>query len=150
MPDIVNRGSSPNDPNADTLYDAFGKINTAFNSQYGSFGITVENSSSLTTGNKGYVVIPYEGTITGWTLIGDITGSVVVDVWKTSAGNIPTLANTITGSEKPTLSSQQINSDLSLSTWSTSVSLGDVVSFNIDSIDNLKRINLTVYITKQL
>lgn len=30
MADVVNRGQSPNDPNSDTLYDAFGKVNTAF------------------------------------------------------------------------------------------------------------------------
>jgi hypothetical protein len=30
MSEIVNRGSEPNDPTADTLYDAFGKVNTEF------------------------------------------------------------------------------------------------------------------------
>lgn len=33
MADIVNRGATPNDPNSDTLYDAFGKINTAIDSK---------------------------------------------------------------------------------------------------------------------
>ncbi len=32
MADVVNRGSEPNDPGADTLYDAFGKVNTKFDS----------------------------------------------------------------------------------------------------------------------
>ena len=30
MSDVVNRGATPNDPTADTLYDAYGKINTEF------------------------------------------------------------------------------------------------------------------------
>ncbi len=33
MADIVNRGATPNDPNSDTLYNAFGKINTAIDSK---------------------------------------------------------------------------------------------------------------------
>lgn len=33
MADIVNRGTMPNDQIADTLYDAFGKVNTAFANQ---------------------------------------------------------------------------------------------------------------------
>lgn len=33
MADTVNRGTAPNDPNSDTLYDAFGKINTAIDNK---------------------------------------------------------------------------------------------------------------------
>lgn len=33
MADVVNRGQSPNDANSDTLYEAFGKVNTAFNNK---------------------------------------------------------------------------------------------------------------------
>lgn len=119
-------------------------------SNLGSFGITIDGSGSvLSTGNKGYLTIPYSGIITGWSLISDQVGSCVIDVWKTTSGNIPTIVNTITGTEKPTLSSQQINSDLSLSSWLTSVSIGDVFAFNIDSVSTITRVNLSIFITKQ-
>jgi hypothetical protein len=118
--------------------------------RYGSFGLTIDGGGSdILTGNKGYLTIPYAGTITGWQLISNTSGSCVIDVWKTSAGNIPTVADTITGTEKPTLSSQQINSDLNLSTWTTSVSQYDVFAFNVDSTSGLTRVNLSIYITKQ-
>jgi len=116
----------------------------------GSFGITIDGAgSSITTGNKGYVTIPYAGTITGWTMIADQSGNCVIDVWKTGSGNIPTVADTITGTEKPTLSSQQINSNLTLTSWTTSVLTGDIIAFNVDSTSLITRINLSVYITKQ-
>jgi hypothetical protein len=116
----------------------------------GSFGVTVDGAgSTITTGNKGYAIIPYDGTITGWSVIADQSGSCVIDVWKTSSGNIPTVLNTITGTEKPTLSSQQINSDLTLTSWTTNVSVGDVIGFNVDSVSTITRVNLTIYITKQ-
>ena len=122
---------------------------TGSGSTFGSFGITVDGSGSvITTGNKGYSVLPYDGTITGWQIIADKVGSCVIDVWKASSGNIPTSANSITGSEKPTISSQQINSDLSLSTWSTSITQNDVICFNVDSASLVTRVNLIIFITK--
>lgn len=115
----------------------------------GSFGVTVDGAgSAITTGNKGYVVVPYGGTITGWTLIADQSGSCVIDVWK-AAGTIPALSDSITGTEKPTLASQQINSDINLTTWTSSVSPGDIFAFNVDSASTLTRVNLSIYITKQ-
>ena len=117
---------------------------------YGSFGLTIDGGGSdITIGNKGYAIIPYNATITGWNVIGNTSGSCVIDVWKTTLGNIPTSGDTITGTEKPTLSSQQINSDLNLTTWTTSVSQYDVIGFNVDSTSGLTRVNLSIYITKQ-
>ena len=93
--------------------------------------------------------MPYNGTITGWFVISDQIGNCVLDVWKSSGGTIPTLLDTITGTEKPTLTSQQINSDLTLTSWTTSVNIGDVVAFNVDSASTITRVHLTIYITKQ-
>jgi hypothetical protein len=115
----------------------------------GSFGVTIDGAgTALTTGNKGYAVIPYGGTITGWTMIANQTGDCVIDVWK-AAGTIPTLSDSITGTEKPTLSTQQINSDTNLTTWTSSVSPGDIFAFKVDSASTLTRVNLSIYITKQ-
>jgi hypothetical protein len=111
----------------------------------GSFGA---GASALNLGLIGYITIPYSGTITGWQVIGDISGNCVFDVWKSSAGTIPTVANTITGTEKPTLSSQQINSDLNLTSWTTAVSVGDVIAINLDSASVLNQIWLTIFINK--
>jgi len=114
-------------------------------SDKGSFG-AVANSSF--TGLIGYITIPYNGTITGWQVIGDISGNCVFDVWKQSAGVIPTISDTITGTEKPNLISQQINSNLSLTTWTTTVTSGDIVAINLDSASVLLQCWLTVFITK--
>jgi hypothetical protein len=115
----------------------------------GSFGVTIDGAGSvLTTGNKGYAVIPYGGTITGWTMIANQTGDCIIDVWK-AAGTLPILSDSITGTEKPTLSVQQINSDINLTTWTSSVSPGDIFAFKVDSASTLTRVNLSIYITKQ-
>jgi len=114
-------------------------------SDKGSFGAVADAS---TTGLIGYITIPYNGTITGWQVIGDVSGDCVFDIWKQPAGVIPTVANTIAGTEKPTLTAQQINSDLVLTTWTTAVAAGDIVAINLDSASALSRAWLTVFITK--
>jgi len=113
----------------------------------GAIGITIDGgSSTITTGVKGYIVVPNSRTITGWYIVGSPSGSIVVDVWKANA-SIPTVANTITGTEKPTLSSSQYNSDLSLSSWSTSLVAGDVIAFNVDSASSITKATITIVTT---
>jgi hypothetical protein len=95
-------------------------------------GITVDGGGSvLTAGTKGYVTVPFSGTITKWTLVADASGSVVFDVWKTN-GAVPTNTNTITASAKPTLSSEQYVLSSTLTGWTTSVSADDVFGFEIE------------------
>jgi hypothetical protein len=128
-----------------TLIQIAGSGGGTAGSDKGSFGASIDISS---VGTVGYITIPYNGTITGWQVIGDITGNCVFDVWKSAAGVIPTVSNTIAGTEKPTLSSQQINSDLALTTWTTAVSAGDIVGIVLDSASTLNQAWLTVFITK--
>lgn len=114
----------------------------------GSVGITVDGGgSAITTGTKGYIQVPYDGTITEWSIIADQSGSCVIDVYKsTYAGAPPTVS--IAGSEKPTLSSQQKNQDTNLTTWTTSVSAGDIIGFNVDSAATITRVNVFIKINK--
>lgn len=114
-----------------------------------SIGISLDGGgSAITTGVKGYVVAPYACTITGWYLVSDVSGSIVIDVWKTASPTIPTVSNTITGTEKPTLSSAQFNSDTTLTTWTTSVAVGDIIAYNVDSASTLTKATLTIKVTK--
>ena len=115
-----------------------------------AFGITIDGGgSAITTGVKGYVEIPYGMTITGWTITGDTSGSIVVDVWKDTYANFPpTVADTIAGSEKPTISSSTKGQDLTLSSWTTTVSSGDVIGFNVDSCTSITKCTLVIRGTK--
>ena len=114
-------------------------------SDKGSFGASIDISS---VGTVGYITIPYNGTITGWQVIGNVTGNCVFDVWKSAAGVIPTAANNITGAEAPTLTAQQINSNLALTTWTTTVTAGDIVGVLLSSASVLSQAWVTVFITK--
>lgn len=112
----------------------------------GGFGITIDGGgSAITTGVKGYVRVPYAMTITEWELVADQSGSIVIDVWKDTYANYPpTVADTIAGTEKPTLSSATKNQDTSLSSWTTSVAAGDYIGFNVDSATTVTRVHLAI------
>lgn len=95
------------------------------------------------TGVKARVWFPFPCKIIGWTILADAVGSIVIDVWKdTYANHPPTVADTIAGSEKPTLSAAQKNQDLSLSTWTQDVAAGDILFFNVDSATTVKQVFL--------
>jgi hypothetical protein len=114
------------------------EIGSPMNSEF-SFGAGIgDGLNPIVVGEVGSSVIPYNGTILGWYIIANTTGSIVVDIWKDSFANYPpTVGDTITGTEKPTLSSQNKNSDLTLTTWTTNVVAGDVVRFKVDSVDGV-------------
>jgi len=121
-------------------------IGLSANAKKRSFGITIDGGgSAITTGIKGDIVVPFDGTITGWTILADQSGSIVIDVWKDTYTNYPpTVADTIAGSEKPTLASASKNQDLTLSTWTVAVTAGDIIRFNVDSITTVTRVLLSI------
>ena len=100
----------------------------------------------ITTGPKGSIPVPFPCTITGWTLLAEQVGSIVIDVWKDTYANFkPTVADTIAGTEKPTLAAADKNQDLNLTTWTTSIAAGDILRFNVDSVTSIKQAMLVLH-----
>jgi hypothetical protein len=114
-----------------------------------TFGISLDGGGSdITTGIKADVIIPYNMTVNSWTIISPQTGSIVVDLWKdTYSAYPPTSLDSIAGTEKPTLSSQNKNQDLALSTWTTSISAGDIIRFNVDSCSGIQKAVVSISCT---
>jgi hypothetical protein len=109
-----------------------------------SFGIVIDGGGSdITTGIKSDVVIPFNMTITSWTIVSSQTGSIVVDVWKSNYSSFPPTSS-IAGTEKPTLSSQNKNQDLTLTTWTTTINAGDIIRFNVDSCTGIQKVTLSI------
>lgn len=119
-------------------------------SDKGSFGVIFDGLGGVPSiGKTDWVVIPYNGTITGWQIFSGTTGSCVIDVRKDTYGNFPpTAADSIAGTEKPTLVAQLKNQDLSLSTWTASVVSGDIMQFYLESVTSLTKINCVIFIDK--
>lgn len=110
---------------------------------------TIGNGTSVpTVGAQAFVYVPYAGTITRATLMSPISGSAVIDVWKAAYASFPpTVANTITASALPTLSSATKYQDSTLTGWTTAVSAGDVIMFNLNSVATCTMLVLELEIT---
>jgi len=107
--------------------------------------------SALTPGpGKVYLTIPFAGTITAWKIFADQSGSIQFDVWKAafSTSTDPTVANTITASAKPILSSALNATSSTLTGWTTAVTAGDVLEVNIDSATTVTKVTLELSITE--
>jgi len=111
-------------------------------SAIGGIGLSTDGFGSvLTTGSKGLIIIPYISTITNWYLTSTISGSVVVDVKRNGT-------SIIGAGNKPTLSSGTYAS-ASVASWtSTSLNIGDVLEFNIDSVSTITNLNVVLKINK--
>ena len=113
------------------------------------FGVSVDGSGGvITTGQKGYVKIPYNFTITSWTIIGTPSGTLIFDVWKAN-NTLPTVANTIiTGGTKPTLSGSTLANSSSVSGWYVDGLANDIIGWYVDSATTVTNAVLQIYVTR--
>ena len=114
----------------------------------GAIVITMDGGGSvLGTGIVGRVHVPKALTITQVTLLADPSGSIVIDIWKDTYANYPaTNADTITGGSEPTITTAVKSQDGTLSGWTTAITAGDNLIFNIDSVSTIEYCTLTLKI----
>lgn len=111
-----------------------------------SMGIVIDGGgSAITTGIKGDLAVPITCAIQSVTMLADQSGSIVVDIWKDTYANYPpTVADTITASAKPTITTATKSQDATLTGWTTAVTAGDTIRFNVDSVTTITRLTLSL------
>lgn len=107
-------------------------------------GVTFDGGpDAIAQGAQAELRIDRGFTITDWVMLADEVGSIQIDIWKdTYAGYPPTVADTITASAVPAITDDDQNTDSTLSGWTLTVSDGDILKFNVDSIQNIRRCTL--------
>lgn len=105
--------------------------------------------SVITTGSKGGIYIPFGYTFIEWTMASidplTISGSIVMDLWTDSYANFPpTVADTITASAKPTISSSTKGQSSTLTGWTINQAAGRWLYANVDSVTSLKLVALNL------
>lgn len=105
--------------------------------------------SAITTGVKGFLEVPFACTIQRVTALADQSGSIVVDIWKDTYANYPpTDADSITASAPVTITTATKAQDATLTGWTTSITAGDVLGFNVDSATTVTRVTIALKVTK--
>jgi hypothetical protein len=125
----------------------------ASNFKVGSCGaIFTAVSGVVTNGTTAYAQVPYNGTITGWTLVStSASGSCTVTVFKDTYANYPPTSPTDNiFTVQPALVSQIKNQNLAptfVGSQATVVA-GDWIGFTISGVSLVSWVNLTLSITK--
>lgn len=103
----------------------------------------------LAAGVKTYWEIPMNCTINSWTLLANVSGSIVIDLWQDTYANFPpTVADTITASAKPTISSATKGTSSTLTGWTVALTKGKILAVNIDSCTTITKCILSLSLTR--
>jgi len=116
-------------------------VSTAADIKLGTIGFVIDGGGGvIQTGVSGDIEVPFNCTITACTLLPDQSGSIVVDIWKDTYANYPpTDADTITASAVPEISATTKDQDTTLTGWTTTITAGDILRFNVDSCTTITR-----------
>ena len=98
---------------------------------------------------KGYIEVPFNGTISSVRLLAGITGTLTVDIWNDTYTNYPPLdADTITGSSPMKLVGAMKAEETALGGWQTGVTAGDILTINVDGCTTITSATLSIRGTK--
>lgn len=126
------------------IWDGFSWRSPTASVEYGSFGITIDAGTSIIgTGSKGYVTMPYSGSIDSWDMVSNVTGDIQVDLRKSTYFDFPN-TNSVTSGNYIGMTNSQKNTDTVISGWSTIFSENDVFEFVVLSAATMSRSNIVV------
>lgn len=96
---------------------------------------------------KGFVQVPYSGTITAWA-IGVDAGTATMKAWKVAAGTaVPTSSNSINTSGVAISSGTYIRSTTVTDFTTTTVTANDIFAFNIETVATATELTFQLEIT---
>jgi len=105
--------------------------------------------AQISTGVKNDIEIPFNCTLDQVTLLADQSGSIVIDIWKDTYANYPpTDADSITSSSPPTITTALKSKDSTLSGWTTAITDGDTLRFNVDSCTTIQKVTISLRLIK--
>lgn len=103
--------------------------------------------TAVATGAKSqYQTAPVDLQIVQWRLMASAATTMVLDVWADRAVSFPpVVADTIAGSEKPSLTAAVFAENTRLAGWRTLLDAGEVIELNVDSNDVALRAILELF-----
>ena len=100
-------------------------------------------SLPMQTGDKGKLTIDVTGVIENIRVLSDQTGDIVFEIDKTTFANYPNFS-TMTGGNKVQLTNTDKYFDDVLNTWTSTIVAGDILRFNVISVNNIRRILISL------
>lgn len=101
-----------------------------------------------------YITVPSNCYIAGWMLLGDQTGSVVLDIWNCANYEFdggtthPVVGDSICGGNPAAIVSGTSGQDTTLPGWMRNLVAGTVLGLNIISVTNIQKLTLSLQVLK--
>jgi len=110
-------------------------------------GVAVDGGGTLaSTGQKGYIRLPYNATIYAWSVLSDVATTAQFDVWKRQSV-LPDAAYSICGSSKPNLTGATTGYSNVLTAWSNvTIQANDIIGWNLDNNNAGNRLTLQLFL----
>jgi hypothetical protein len=145
----VANGYAPLDVNAKVPV-----THIADNLRVATIGLTVgDGVNTITTGFKGAIPVPFSGTITEWTIVSTdanppTSGSIEIDILKSTYANYPTMSSMVGTGTKPNIANSNKGQGTPTGWSTTTINAGDIIGFNVTSVTGLKRITIVLKVMK--
>jgi len=113
----------------------------------GALSIVLDGGgATLETGLRGDVQVPFNISLDSWRLLGDPSGTLMIQLWKDTYANYPpTSADSITGGYTgPQFTGTNKNEESTLSGWTTTLNSGDILRVNIADVSNVTNATLAL------
>jgi hypothetical protein len=136
---VDHTSTTTNAPGTGANWEDFWMVLVEGHEPFGGCQVVINgNGYALDTGIKAHLPIPFDCEIIEATLLADITGSCVVDLWTDTYGSYPpTNADSITGSTPLTLTAANKTTDVALTGWTTTLTAGDTLAVVIESVSTI-------------
>ena len=121
-------------------------VDLSNNIRTSTVGVVIDGGGvPITVGEKVELLIPFSASIQSWYLLADRSGSVTVDIWKSSYATYPsTISNSITATARPFISNSIKNTSSTLTGWNTNIARNDTLKFYVSASSTIQRVNLTL------
>ena len=100
-------------------------------------------SLPMQVGDKGKLTIDVTGVIENIRVLADQTGDIVLDIGKASFADYPNF-NSVTAAQRVQLSNSNKYFDDVLNNWTTTITAGDILRFDVISVNNIRRLLISL------
>lgn len=104
--------------------------------------------TAITTGVKGYLLIPFACTVATWTALADQSGSITIDVYNDSYANYGTNTSMVGAGTKPNIATATKGQSAPASWTSTSIAAGSIVGFNVTAATTVTRVTIELTVNR--
>lgn len=107
--------------------------------------------STIATGEKGDIVVPYSCTVASWMFFADQSTTTRIELWKDTFANYPPVAGdnvTGTGTNRPGTTATTHAQSSTLTGWTTSWSAGDILRVNVADNNNAQKIHCVIMLNR--